>query len=61
MRVYTTVRYLVVQFDARQKPFVAFGNVPFAVIATNEISARQRTSAGLPFGGTADRLQDDQS
>jgi hypothetical protein len=30
LRVYTTVRYLVVQFKAIQKPFMAFGNVPKA-------------------------------
>ena len=29
--VYTTVRYLVVQSIAGQKPFMAFGNVPKAV------------------------------
>ena len=28
--VYTTVRYLVVQPFPRQKPFMAFGNVPIA-------------------------------
>ena len=28
--VYTTVRYLVVQPIALQKPFIAFGNVPIA-------------------------------
>ena len=33
-------------------------NLPIAVIATIEISARYRTSAGLPFRGTDDRLQD---
>jgi hypothetical protein len=29
--VYTTVRYLVIQSIALQKPFMAFGNVPIPV------------------------------
>ena len=40
MRVYTKARYLVVQFNASQKPFVSFGNVPIPVVAPIEISAR---------------------
>lgn len=37
--VYTTVRYLLVQFNASQKPFVAFGNVPVAEFQIAEMPA----------------------
>ena len=34
--VYTTVRYLVVQSIAGQKPFMEFGSVPKAVVDSSD-------------------------
>ena len=55
VRVYTTVRYLVVQFNASLKPSVAFGNVPSPELQFAEMPARYRPldspDAALWIGG----------
>lgn len=48
MRVYTTVRYLVVQFNVNQKPFAAFRNVPEPVI-WNASQILSLTAASLRY------------
>ena len=45
--VYTTVRYLVVQSIAGQKPFMAFGNVPIGVNQTSNQQALKPTLAEM--------------